>query len=131
MINVVWILLAFVWIEAISKVCPNSFRFLRSRGVLPQVTVEQTIAKVFRKKKPPIQMLWCAQRNKSQVGWQHRLIWRAVDDVFAPRRGHRAQFETLVLKPRIISDQSFVLPTANISIGPIGKRDTLLLERSR
>ena len=67
--------------------------------------------------------------NKSQalvasVAW----IWRAVDDVFAPRKGHRAQFETMISNQALVSDQSFVRAYGKYQYWlPIGKHDTLLL----
>lgn len=93
-------------------------------------TVEQTIGAKYSEEKAAYTNAFGAHNeNKSQalvgsIAW----IWRAVDDVFAPRRGHRAQFETLVSNQAIISDQSFVRAYGKYQYWlPIGKRDTLLL----
>lgn len=67
--------------------------------------------------------------NKSQalvasVGW----IWRGVDDVFAPRSGHRAQFETLISNQALVSDQSFIRAYGKYQYWlPVGKHDTILM----
>ena len=51
-----------------------------------------------------------------------------MDDVFAPRVGHRAQFETLISNQALVSDQSFIRAYGKYQYWlPIGKRDTVLL----
>jgi translocation and assembly module TamA len=93
-------------------------------------SVEQTMGAKYSEEKA-VQTLAPGVRdeNKSQalvasIGW----TWRAVDDLLAPRKGHRAQFETMVSNQAIISDQSFVRAYGKYQYWhPIGRQDSLLL----
>ncbi len=93
-------------------------------------SIEQTLGAKYSEEKA-VQTIAPGVRdeNKSQalvasIGW----TWRAVDDLLAPRRGHRAQFETMVANQAVISDQSFVRAYGKYQYWlPIGKQDTLLL----
>nr|WP_315475583.1 BamA/TamA family outer membrane protein [uncultured Undibacterium sp.] len=58
------------------------------------------------------------------VGW----IWRDVDDLFAPRKGQRAQLDLAFSDKALISDQRFVrLYTKYQYWFPVGQRDSILL----
>ena len=93
-------------------------------------SIEQTLGAKYSEEKA-VQSIAPGVRdeNKSQalvasIGW----TWRAVDDLLAPRKGHRAQFETMVSNQAIISDQSFVRAYGKYQYWyPIGKQDSLLL----
>lgn len=93
-------------------------------------SIEQTLGAKYSEEKA-VQTIGPGVRdeNKSQalvasIGW----TWRAVDDLLAPRKGHRAQFETMVSNQAIISDQSFVRAYGKYQYWyPIGKQDSLLL----
>ncbi|MBC3874624.1 autotransporter assembly complex protein TamA [Undibacterium flavidum] len=59
----------------------------------------------------------------ASVGW----TWRDVDDVFAPRRGQRAQLDFAVSDKALISDQRFVRMVGKYQYWlPIAARDGLL-----
>ncbi|MBC3882556.1 BamA/TamA family outer membrane protein [Undibacterium sp. LX40W] len=93
-------------------------------------SIEQTLGAKYSEEKA-VQTVAPGLRdeNKSQalvasIGW----TWRAVDDLLAPRKGHRAQFETMVSNQAIISDQSFVRVYGKYQYWhPIGKQDSVLL----
>lgn len=93
-------------------------------------SIEQTLGAKYSEEKA-VQTIAPGMRdeNKSQalvasIGW----TWRAVDDLLAPRKGHRAQFETMISNQAIISDQSFVRAYGKYQYWyPIGKQDSLLL----
>ncbi|WMW79769.1 BamA/TamA family outer membrane protein [Undibacterium cyanobacteriorum] len=93
-------------------------------------SVEQTLgAKYSEEKAIYTDAAGLRNDNKSQalvasIAW----IWRGVDDVFAPRVGHRAQFETLISNQALVSDQSFIRAYGKYQYWlPVGKRDTVLL----
>lgn len=93
-------------------------------------SLEQTLGAKYSEEKA-IQTIAPGLRdeNKSQalvasIGW----TWRAVDDLLAPRKGHRAQFETMVSNQAIISDQSFVRAYGKYQYWhPVGKQDSVLI----
>lgn len=58
------------------------------------------------------------------VGW----IWRDVDDIFAPRKGQRAQLDLAFSEKALISDQRFVRLYSKYQYWfPVGQRDSILL----
>lgn len=58
------------------------------------------------------------------VGW----IWRDVDDIFAPRKGQRAQLDLAFSDKAVISDQRFVRLYSKYQYWfPVGQRDSILL----
>ncbi len=60
----------------------------------------------------------------ASIGW----TWRDVDDVFAPRKGQRAQLDFALSDKAIISDQRFIRMYGKYQYWwPVAQRDNLLL----
>ncbi len=60
----------------------------------------------------------------ASIGW----TWRDVDDVFAPRKGQRAQLDFALSDKAIVSDQRFVRMYGKYQYWwPVAQRDNLLL----
>lgn len=60
----------------------------------------------------------------ASIGW----TWRDVDDVFAPRKGQRAQLDLAMSEKAIVSDQRFARLYGKYQYWwPVAKRDSVLL----
>lgn len=82
-----------------------------------------TQEKVVQNENTPLETERRSRALVASVGW----TWRDVDDVFAPRRGQRAQLDFAVSDKALISDQRFVRMVGKYQYWlPVATRDGLL-----
>ncbi len=96
-----------------------------THGMVEQrLGLNYTQEKVVQNENSAIELERKSRALVASVGW----TWRDVDDVFAPRKGQRAQLDLAVSDKAIISDQRFVRVIGKYQYWwPVAQRDSILL----